>query len=97
MLFRKAILLIHGFAGGVWDYEPLSNELQLSLDFDVYSLTLPGHEKSRMINIKKEQWEEAVEQHIEMLIKRKYKKIYVIGHSMGGVLACHLAKKYPQV
>ena len=34
MLFRKAILLIHGFAGGNWDYGSLGNELQLYIDFD---------------------------------------------------------------
>ena len=29
MLFRKAILIIHGFAGGTYDSEDLANELNL--------------------------------------------------------------------
>ena len=40
MIFRKAILLVHGFAGGSWDYGDLGNELQLSLNFDVFTPSL---------------------------------------------------------
>lgn len=97
MLFRKAILLIHGFAGGSYDYHTLANDLQLYKNFDVYTFTLPGHEKARIKNVTKEDWIESAEAQIEKLIKNGYKKIYVIGHSMGGVIACHLAKKYPQI
>ena len=46
ILFRKAILLIHGFAGGNYDYNSLGNDLQLYRDFDVYTFTLPGHDKT---------------------------------------------------
>ena len=35
MFFRKAIVLIHGFAGGPWDHQNLSNELQLFIDSEV--------------------------------------------------------------
>lgn len=97
MLFRKAILLIHGFAGGSYDYDSLANDLQLHLDFDVYTFTLPGHEKTIIKNVTREDWINAAEKQTELLIKRGYKKIYVIGHSMGGVIACHIARKYPQV
>lgn len=97
MMFRKAILLIHGFAGGNYDYNNLGNDLQLYFDFDVYTFTLPGHDKTIIKNVTKEDWIHSAEKQIEILIKRGYKKIYVIGHSMGGVIACHLAKKYPQI
>jgi len=97
MLFRKAILLVHGFAGGVWDYGKLGNNLQLYLDFDVFSFTLPGHDKLVISKVKKEDWINEAEKQIEVLIKKGYKKIYVIGHSMGGVIACHLACKYKEV
>lgn len=97
MLFRKAILLIHGFAGGTWDYGTLGNNLQLYLDFDVYTFTLPGHDKPMITKVTKDDWITAAENQIEILIKHGYKKIYLIGHSMGGVIACHLAQKYPQV
>lgn len=97
ILFRKAILLIHGFAGGNYDYNSLNNDLELYRDFDVYTFTLPGHDKTIINHVTKEDWIKSCEEHVEMLIKRGYKKIYVIGHSMGGVLASHVASKYPQV
>lgn len=97
MIFRKAILLIHGFAGGSYDYSNLANDLQLHRDFDVYSFTLPGHDKLIIKDVTRDDWIRCSEKQIETLIKRGYKKIYVIGHSMGGVIASHIAKKYPQV
>lgn len=97
MIFRKAILLIHGFAGGSYDYSNLANDLQLHRDFDVYSFTLPGHDKLIIKDVTRDDWIRYSEKQIETLIKRGYKKIYVIGHSMGGVIASHLAKKYPQI
>ncbi len=97
LFLRKAILLIHGFAGGPWDYDNLNNELQLYIDFDVYSFTLPGHDKMIISKVTKNDWIKESEKQLENLIKKGYKTIYVVGHSMGGVLACHLAKKYSQV
>ena len=43
-LFRKAILVIHGFAGGVYDEEYLTHRLELISNYDVYTFTLPGHD-----------------------------------------------------
>jgi len=97
MIFRKAILLIHGFAGGSYDYSNLGNDLQLHMDFDVYTFTLPGHDKLIIKDVTRDDWIREAEKQIETLIRRGYKKIYVIGHSMGGVIACHVAKKYPQI
>ena len=98
MLFRKAILLVHGFAGGSYDYGNLGNDLQLPLDFDVYTFTLPGHDDFTISKkITRNDWIKAAEEQMENLINHGYRKIYVIGHSMGGVIACHLARKYPQV
>ena len=61
MFFRKAIVLIHGFAGGPWDHQNLSNELQLFIDFDVYNIILPGHDKSIITNVKRNDWISSVE------------------------------------
>lgn len=97
ILFKKAILLIHGFAGGNYDYNSLNNDLELYNSFDVYTFTLPGHDKTIINKVTKDDWIREAEYQIEKLIKWGYKKIYVIGHSMGGVIAVHIAKKYPQV
>lgn len=96
MIFRKAILIIHGFAGGTYDQEYLANELELENHFDVYTFTLPGHDNTHS-KIKMEDWIEKAELQTERLIKNGYKNIYLIGHSMGGVIATHIASKYKEV
>ena len=45
IFFRKAVLIIHGYAGGTYDLENLSNYLERRCSLDVYSFTLPGHTK----------------------------------------------------
>ena len=94
---RKAILLIHGFVGGIYDYDSLPNELELIRNFDVFTFTLPSHEKIIVKDVKFEEWIKSSEKQIEFLINNKYKEIYIIGHSMGGVIATHLAAKYKEV
>lgn len=94
---KKAILMIHGFIGGCYDFDNFQNDLQTYKKFDVFTFTLPAHEKFIVNNVKQEEWiEESIKQ-IEFLIQNGYKEIYLIGHSMGGVIASMLASKYPQV
>ena len=95
-LFKKAVLIIHGFAGGTYDEENLANYLQLNNSFDVYQFTLPGH-KSNLSKIKHEEWINCCENKINWLLKSGYNKIYLIGHSMGGVIATYIASKYKEV
>lgn len=97
MFRRKAVLVIHGFAGTPFDLEYLSNYLELERKFDVFAYTLPGHESLSKRKVTANDWINSCEDHIEMLIKNGYKKIYVVGHSMGGVITCHLATKYKQI
>lgn len=95
--FRKAVLIIHGFAGGTYDEEKLAIHLELNRKLDVYSFTLPGHDVKSREKATCKAWIKNSEELLEYLIKNGYKKIYVIGHSMGGVIACHLAVKYKEV
>lgn len=95
MMIRKAVLLIHGFAGGTYDMESLAWKLAKNLTLDVYEFTLPGH--GRKTNCKYTDWVKSTEDHIETLIKYGYSDIYVVGHSMGGVLASYAASKYVEV
>ena len=91
---RKAILLIHGFAGGCYDYGDFPNDLESHKNFDVYTFTLPGHDKLRINKVSKDDWLKSAEIEIEKIINKGYKTIYVIGHSMGGIIATHIASKY---
>ena len=98
MFFRKkAILMIHGFVGGCYDFGSFHNELQLYKKFDVYTYTLPAHEKTIVKDVKYKEWLDESKKQIEFLINNGYKEIYLIGHSMGGVIAAYLASIYPQV
>ena len=96
MLLKKAVLIIHGFAGGTYDEEELANYLELNRGFDVFQFTLPGHEKN-LSKVERQEWINASEEQIEWLIRNGYNKIYLIGHSMGGVIATYLASKYKKV
>lgn len=97
MLRKKAILLIHGFAGGAYDYGNLPNDLEFVNNYKVFTYTLPGHDKAIINKVTKDDWIKMSEMQIEKIIKHGYKEIYVIGHSMGGVLAAYLASKYKEV
>lgn len=97
MIFRKAVLIIHGFAGGVYDEESLQYQLNPNWELDVYNFTLPGHERNLTHDVTYEEWIKSVDDKIEYLIKKGYRSIYVVGHSMGGLLATHAAVKYKEV
>lgn len=97
MKLRKAILIIHGFAGGTYDEEILANYLELNRCFDVYSFTLPGHDVKSRESSTCSAWIKSSEEHLQNLIDNGYKTIYIIGHSMGGVIASYLAYKHKEV
>lgn len=96
-IYRKAIVVIHGFTGNLYDNEYLVNYLQEDLFFDVYAETLPGHNKNRFSDASIDDWKKSVDDIIERLINLGYRNIYVVGHSMGGVLACYIASKYKEI
>lgn len=95
-LHRNAILIVHGFGGGVYDLEYLSRMLELKTKYDVYTFTLPGHSGESIEKITYKDWIKRSEEMMEFLISNKYKNICVIGHSMGGMIATYLAGKYKQ-
>lgn len=96
-LFRKAIVIIHGFTGNLYDNEYLMNYLEYDPKFDVYAKTLPGHNKDRFSDASINDWKKSVDDEIKNLIKKGYHRIYVVGHSMGGILASYVAGKYPEI
>ena len=95
--FRKAVLIIHGFTGNLYDNEYLMNYLEYESSLDVYAKTLPGHDRDRFSDCKYNEWVSFVDEALQDLIKNGYHDIYVIGHSMGGVLASIIASKYKEV
>jgi len=86
----KAILIIHGFADGVYETKYLIE--YLNKYFDVFHFVLPKHDQPVIKDVKYEEWIKKAED--EFLKLKDYKKIIIIGHSMGGVIATYLASKY---
>jgi esterase/lipase len=97
MCRRKAVLIIHGLAGGTYDEEILANYIEVNRSLDVYAFTLPGHEVRDKNRSTCEEWINESENQLLFLLNHGYKKVYLVGHSMGGVIATHLAKKYKEV
>lgn len=95
-MFRKAILIIHGFGGGVYDEEYLSTNLEFIKNYDVFTFTLPGHDGFPG-KYTRFDWINSAEKQIENLINHGYKNIYLVGHSMGGVISTYIASKYKEV
>jgi carboxylesterase len=88
-------LCIHGFTGGPYEVEPLAHYLRERTGWLIETPTLPGHgETLQLKGITYDQWFHAAEEELQKLMK-KCDIVYVIGFSMGGVIAAYLATKYP--
>jgi carboxylesterase len=87
-------LCIHGFTGSPDEVAPLAEYLQKRTDWVIKTPTLPGHGKQLQLKgITYDQWFQAAERELQALMEI-CETIYVIGFSMGGVIAVYLAEKY---
>lgn len=87
-------LIIHGFTGGPHELEPLTEYLRENTDWDIVVPTLPGHGKRLALeNVPYTSWIETAEGSLKQL-KEACDEIYIIGFSMGGMIAAYLAAKY---
>lgn len=87
-------LCIHGFTGGPYEVKPLAERLKQKTDWDIRVPTLPGHGESlSLLGVRFEEWiEEAEKELIDLL--GACEEVYVIGFSMGGLIAAYLSSKY---
>lgn len=89
-----ACMLIHGYTGGPFEVQPLADFLNEKTDWQIYVPTLPGHgETLELDDLTYDEWLQAIESLFQEL-KEIYETIYVIGFSMGGMIAGYLAGKY---
>ena len=88
-------LCIHGFTGAPYEVEPLAQYLKQTADWEVQSVTLPGHgDELQLKGILYQEWIATAE--LELLsLYRTCDTVYLIGFSMGGMIASYLAAKYP--
>lgn len=87
-------LVIHGYTGGPYEVDPLAKFLRENTNWHIEVPTLPGHgTELHLENISYKKWIKAAENELKKL-KKDYETVYVIGFSMGGMIAAYLAAKY---
>jgi len=91
------ILVIHGLGEHSGRYSILANDFQHA-GFNVFSFDLRGHGKSagkrgHIMNFNEYLYD--VDNFKQMLIKRSSKPLFILGHSMGGLIAMNFAIKNP--
>nr|WP_263323823.1 alpha/beta fold hydrolase [Neobacillus sp. Marseille-Q6967] len=88
-------LCIHGFTGAPYEVEPLAEYLNIHTDWVISVPTLPGHGVTLSLKgVHYQQWIDHAENELKKLIQ-SCDQVYVIGFSMGGMIASYLAAKYP--
>lgn len=86
--------MIHGFTGGPYEVKPLAQYLQKKTDWIVKVPVLPGHgEQLQLEDVTYDIWIETAEKKIQTMME-VCDEVYVIGFSMGGMIAAYLAANY---
>ncbi|WP_432353185.1 alpha/beta hydrolase [Sporosarcina sp. A2] len=92
---RTGVIILHGFTGGSFEVSPFIRFLKEKTDWIIEVPILPGHEPGgRLSEITAEAWLMEAEITFRHLRKRT-DRIVVVGFSMGGLIALHLALRYP--
>ncbi|WP_328040714.1 alpha/beta hydrolase [Niallia taxi] len=95
MLSLTACLCIHGFTGAPNEVEPLAEYLLEHTDWECAMPVLPGHgELLQLKGVSFNEWIHCAERALEELLER-HEEVYVVGFSMGGMIASYLAARYP--
>jgi 2-succinyl-6-hydroxy-2,4-cyclohexadiene-1-carboxylate synthase len=86
------ILWLHGFLGSCREFEPVIDRLKS--EFYCIRIDLPGHGKTQWSgDYSMERTAHAIAQFID---EQQLSKINLVGYSMGGRLALHLALNFPE-
>lgn len=87
-------LFIHGFTGAPYEVDPLANDIREKTGWIVRVPTLPGHgETLSLKGHTYDEWVSHAEQELLALME-EVDEVYVIGFSMGGIIASYLAVNY---
>lgn len=86
---------LHGFTGAPSEVEPLADYLRDRTDWVISVPVLPGHgEDADLGSVVYTDWVECAEQAVKEMAAC-CDEVYVVGFSMGGILACHTASVFP--
>jgi carboxylesterase len=91
------ILLIHGFTATTAEVRPMAEKLHQA-GFTTAGPLLPGHgtHPDDLNRVKWPMWVEKTKQSYQAL-SRHCQRVFVVGESMGGVLALDLARQHPEI
>ncbi len=94
---QTAVLLFHGFTATTVEVRKIARFL-CDKGFTVSGKLLPGHGVSpeELNRVKYQDWIECAEQAYQELATQ-FKRVYVIGESMGGLLSLWLGKAHPEI
>ena len=90
----SAVILIHGIGGNPYSMKEIATYLYGN-GLSVYAILLPGHGTS-VFDLEKttwRDWQDAVEKSYQE-VSKKHKKVYVLGYSLGSLLALDLASRH---
>ncbi|WP_046175792.1 alpha/beta hydrolase [Domibacillus indicus] len=88
-------LCIHGFTGSPYEVQPLAAYLREHTDWKIAVPVLPGHGET--LSLKKiacAEWLDCAEAALLQLLD-ECEKVYIIGFSMGGLIAAYLTARHP--
>ena len=91
---EHGVLLVHGFTGSPSEMSLLAEYLHKH-DYTTYAVRLPGHSTTveDLVDTKYRDWISAVED-AQHLLAGMCERVSVVGMSMGGLLALHLAHSF---
>lgn len=88
-------LVIHGYTGGPYEVEPLTTYLKKHTDWKVVVPTLKGH--GRDLDLKDVTFEKWIDDAVAAYkqLEKECDIIYIVGFSMGGMIASYLTAQFP--
>ncbi len=89
---RQTILILHGLFGSKRNWQSIAR--QLSEHFRVFTLDLRNHGESKHTDTMR--YEDMADDVLQFITDHTLEEISVVGHSMGGKVAMHLALENPE-
>lgn len=92
----RAVMFIHGLSAKEEDNEYFINKMSEYKNIDIFTFRLPGHEKDKVTKATAKDWLKKSEEELNRILE-KYKKVTIVAHSMGTIIAINLASKYKEI
>lgn len=84
---QHVVAFIHGIFSSPTQYADLIERF-IQLDYSIYAIALQPHSEDpkEYLKLHKDSWIEQVNETLDLLLK-KYKNVYIVSHSLGGLLS----------